>query len=494
MDAVKDRFSRLMPDPDVRRELWTKIIEAIERYASEVNTTRVSPVLDPEKIRSLLQPFDFKQPLDPLEAVDFVVKGLWEHQVHTPHQRYFGLFNPAPTTMGIAADTLVAAFNPQIAAWSHSPLAAEIEQHLIRTFGEKLGYNPSITDGVFCSGGAEANHTAMLGALVHKFSLFPRGGMRALASQPVVYISSQAHHSFLKAARFSGLGTDAVREIPVNENLQMDVAALSTQISKDRSAGFAPFMAVATAGTTAAGVIDPIIDVGEVAAREGLWFHVDAAWGGAVALVPAFRSLLEGIERADSITFDAHKWLSVPMGAGIYLTRHTDILDRTCRITADYMPREAARLAINDPYTHSMQWSRRFIGLKVFLSLVVAGWEGYETSIRHQMEMGELLRRELQKSQWRVINKTSLPVVCFVDQRDEQGLSPSHPTAIAEEAVSSGKTWISTTNLDKHTVVLRACITNYRTATEDILALVQILNEAREKITSQSRKQSPGAA
>lgn len=494
MEPTKSHFERLMLEPRVRDQVWSKIIERIEEYATRVNTTRVSPVLDPERIRSLLQPFDFEQALDPMEAVDFVVQGLWQHQVHTPHRRYFGLFNPAPTTMGIAADTLVAAFNPQMAAWSHSPLAAEIERHLIRSMGHRLGYDPSHTDGTFCSGGAEANHTAMLAALVSKFPQFARGGLRILESQPVLYVSNQAHHSFLKAARFCGLGTDAVREIPVNGNLQMDTKGLSLQIAKDRDADVAPLMVVATAGTTGAGVIDPIVDTAEIAGQEGLWFHVDAAWGGAAALVPEFRPILEGIALADSITFDAHKWLSVPMGAGIFLTRHIDILDRTCRITADYMPRDAAQLPINDPYTRSMQWSRRFIGLKVFLSLAVAGWEGYETSIRHQMEMGEFLRRELEGSQWKVINKTRLPVVCFADKKDERGESPSFLEAIAREVVSSGKAWISTTPLEGYTAVLRACITNYRTESEDIVALVQALNEARDKITSQSGKRSPGAA
>src|SRR5207344_2531572 len=118
------------------------------------------------------------QPADPLAALDFAVNGLWKHQVHTPHPRYYGLFNPAPSTMGIAADTLVAAFNPQIAAWSHSPFAAEVERHLVRAFGARLGY--AETDGVFCSGGAEANHTALLAALGSTFPAFGERGVRAL--------------------------------------------------------------------------------------------------------------------------------------------------------------------------------------------------------------------------------------------------------------------------------------------------------------------------
>jgi len=238
---------------------------------------------------------------------------------------------------------------------------------------------------------------------------------------------------------------------------------------------------VATGGTTNAGIVEPIAEIADIAADEGLWFHVDAAWGGAAVLVPELRHVLEGIERADSITFDAHKWLSVPMAAGLYLTRHKDILNRTCRITTGYMPRDAADLDVIDPYVHSLQWSRRFIGLKVFLSLAVAGWDGYEATIRHQAAMGDLLRRELEASKWKIVNKTRLPVVCFVDEESAGGESAAYLDRIADTVVSSGRGWISTTRLDANTPVLRACVTNYRTEAEDVVALVQVLNEARRQ-------------
>jgi glutamate/tyrosine decarboxylase-like PLP-dependent enzyme len=473
-----------------REEVWAYLSTVLEDYVSTVGMGRVAPPLDVEEIRSLLKPFTFEQPLQPREPLDFIVQGLWQHQVQTPHPRYFGLFNPAPTTMSIVADTLVAAFNPQLAAWSHSPLANEIERHLVRLLGQRFGYDPARADGTFASGGAEANHTALLTALVHAFPEFAQTGLRALAAQPVFYVTDQSHHSFIKAARFCGLGTEAVRVVPVTQKLQMDVDRLAAQVNQDRRAGFAPFMVVATAGTTNAGVIDPLEAVAQVATAAGLWFHVDAAWGGAAALVPELRPLLTGIAQADSITFDAHKWLSVPMGAGLYLTRHADILARTCGITTGYMPRDAAGLEVVDPYTHSLQWSRRFIGLKLFLSLAVAGWAGYETIIRHQVTMGDLLRQELEQAGWQVVNRTRLPVVCFVDRRSPAGTTAPYLEAIAREVVSSGQAWLSTTRLDQATPVLRACITNYRTAATDVVALVQALNEARPRIDRDAVNQS----
>ncbi|HEY6400800.1 MAG TPA: aminotransferase class V-fold PLP-dependent enzyme, partial [Blastocatellia bacterium] len=422
----------LMLNNQTREDLWRRLIEVIESYLTNIETARVAPELDVEKVRAALEGCDFAKPAGAVEALDFVADAMWRFQVHTGHPRYCGLFNPASTTMGIVADALVATFNPQLAAWSHSPFAADVERHLIRAFGQKFGYDLSATDGVLASGGAEANHTALLTALTNAFPEFCEHGLRALTAQPVFYVSSQAHHSFLKAARASGLGAAAVREAPVDGDLRMDVGALANRIKRDRSEGFRPLMIVATAGTTNAGVIDPVDELAEVASQERTWFHVDAAWGGAAALVPELRSALGGIEQADSITFDAHKWLSAPMGAGLYLTRHPEILKRTFGVATSYMPLDAVGLEVVDPFTHSIQWSRRFIGLKVFMSLMVAGWEGYAEVIRHQTTMGDRLRQKLQASGWAVVNRTPLPVVCFVDGALLQGATAEYLEAVCK--------------------------------------------------------------
>jgi glutamate/tyrosine decarboxylase-like PLP-dependent enzyme len=475
-----------MLDEAERARLWARTLEVIEDYARNVGRARVSPSINLEEIRGLLAGVDFRDALDPVEAVDLVARGLWQHQVHTPHPKYFGLFNPAPTSASIAADTLVAAFNPQMAAWSHNPFAAEVERHLVRALGERFGYHVEETDGTFCSGGAEANHTALLTALVHSFPAFAARGVRALPAQPVFYISGQSHHSFLKAARLCGLGTESVREVPVDEDSKMDVRRLSAAVHEDLADGYLPFMAVGTAGTTSAGVIDPLGEIADACERERLWFHVDAAWGGAAVIVPEMRGLLNGIERADSITFDAHKWLSVPMGAGLYLTRHREILNRTFSTHTSYMPRESEEFGTDDPYMHSIQWSRRFIGLKVFLSLAVAGWKGYETAIRHQTEMGALLRAELGAAGWKVVNRTELPLACFIDAQNEQGAAAGYLEEIAREVLREGHAWISTTRLGQDVPVLRACVTNYRTEAGDVRSLIESLNEARVRVSGRA--------
>jgi glutamate/tyrosine decarboxylase-like PLP-dependent enzyme len=469
----------LMLEAEARRALWQRLVEAIERYTAEVGTAPVAPAADPEAIRQRLARFDFAAPSDPLAALDFVVDGLWREQVHSAHPRYFGLFNPAPTTASIAADALVAAFNPQLATWSHSPFAVEIEQHLIRALAERFGYDPARAEGTFTTGGAEANQTAVHVALTRAFPEVARRGLLALRSQPLIYVSPEGHHSILKAARLAGLGAESVREIRADSRLRMRPDDLAARIREDREAGSSPFLVVANAGTTGAGVIDPLEEIAQIADEERLWLHVDAAWGGAAALVPELRPALAGIARAGSITFDAHKWLSVPMGAGLFLTRHPGLLERTFRVATGYMPKESGAGPAPDPYTQSIQWSRRFIGLKIFLSLAVAGWEGYEAALRHQAAMGDRLREGLRAAGWTVVNETPLPLVCFAGT-EREGRTPAFLEAVAAKVVASGEAWISTVSLGGEAgTALRACITNYRTGPEDVDALIASLDRAR---------------
>jgi len=476
---MTDADALLLP-AKVRQELWLRLVEAIERYLNEVDKAPVAGLSSPAELRELLAAWDFAEPVAAAKALDFAVENLWRHQVHTPHPRYFGLFNPAPATMAIAGDALAAAFNPQLAAWSHSPFAAEVEQHLVRSLAGRFGYDPARAEGSFTSGGAEANLTAVTVALLRAFPEVGRRGLLALRSQPSVYLSPLAHHSFVKAARLAGLGTDAVREVAVDGAMRMRADDLAARLAADRADGYSPFLVVATAGSTGTGTIDPIAALADVAEREGIWLHVDAAWGGAAVLLPELRQALAGIERASSLTFDPHKWLSMPMGAGLFLTRQPGALERTFRIATGYMPRAAGQPAGQapavDPYAHSVQWSRRFIGLKLFLSLAVAGWRGYEESLRHQVAMGERLRRGLAEQGWTLVNETPLPIVCFT----RGDAPPSRLEALAAAVVASGEAWISTVNVDSGTA-LRACITNFRTGAADVDALIASVGRAWQR-------------
>ena len=480
IDSSPETHPLLLDEP-TRASLWSTLVSEIEHYLQSVDQLPVSPSLDAPAIRAFAESFTFDRPLPAAETLRTIATHLTRYQVHTPHPNYYGLFNPAASTMSIAADALAAALNPQLAAWSHSPLAAEMELHLIRSLAGKFGIPRDLADGVFTSGGAEANHTALLTALFRRWPELGAKGLRALDRQPVFYVSAEGHHSFLKAAKASGLGADALREIEVDSSLRMIPGALRAALARDLAQGFAPFLAVATAGTTGAGAIDPVPEVARIARDHNLWFHLDAAWGGAAALVPELRPLLHGAEQADSITFDAHKFLSVSMGAGIYLTRHPDILTRSFGTLTAYMPKEGERLQAVDAFSHSMQWSRRFTGLKLFLSLAVAGWEGYAGTIRHQIAMGELLRTQLRDHGWRIVNDTPLPLVCFTD--DNAAWDLAHCQRVANAVIASGQAWMSTIQVGtQKQPALRACITSFRTEPRHVETLLAALNQARRTL------------
>ena len=456
-------------DASDRARLWPEVIEALEAALGQ-DDLPTPTTLDADEVRAFVARFDPGTPLSPGEALRFAVEGLSRYTVNFRSPRYFGLFDPAPAAMGVVADALVAAFNPQLAAWLASPFAIEAERSLVQAFGERFGFLPDTTDGTFTSGGAEANLTAVVAAATHTFPELAQRGVRSLSGQPVFYVSEEGHPSFHKAARVAGLGEEAARRVPVDGRLRLDLDALRAAIAEDRSSGRAPFLVVGTAGTTGAGVIDPLDDLADLAAAEGLWFHGDAAWGGAAALIPELRPALAGIERADSVTFDPHKLLSVPMGAGLFLTRRRDVLGATFHVSTSYVPGGGDLV---DPYAHSLQWSRRFIGLKVLLALAVAGWEGYAAVLRRQVAMAELLRERLDVARWRVVNETPLPLVCFVDAEG------ADPDAVIETVNASGRARIFGATLAPGLRVIRAAITNHATGPEDVEALVDALGDAR---------------
>ena len=303
--------------------------------------------------------------------------------------------------------------------------------------------------------------------------------LRERGQRPLVYVSSQSHHSFIKITRMTGLGTHALRQVPVSANGTMNARALDAMLRDDRSAGGVPVLVVGTAGTTGSGAIDPLDDLAEVARRHGAWFHVDAAWGGAAAFVPRLRPLLRGMERADSITWDAHKWLSVPMGAGMFFCRHPEAVRRAFAVTATYMPPPVsdADLAAIDPFNTTAQWSRRAIGLKVFMALAELGLDGYARLIEQQTALGDEIRRGLVADDWIVVNSTMLPVVNFTNADLRAGRYTA--ADLLGALYARGRVWISELRMANGEPALRACVTSYRSTSEDVATLLAELAAAR---------------
>jgi aromatic-L-amino-acid/L-tryptophan decarboxylase len=431
----------------------------VERVERDIANGPIVPDVAPHEIRSYLAArYDFTKPMALEDVTADVEEMMRKWQVQVTHPRYFGLFNPSVSLASVVGDTLAAMYNPQLATWRTSPAANEIEGHTLAWLAGKFGL-PATTSTSFTTGGAEANLSAVIVALTRAFPEYGEGGLRSLDASPTIYLTREAHDSFNKIAHMTGIGRRALRTIATDRDLKMDLQDLARQVAEDRRDGRAPVMVVATAGTTAAGAIDPLADLAQFCRAEKLWLHVDAAWGGAAILSPRLRGHLAGIEAADSITCDAHKWFSVPMGAGMFFCRHPDAVGEAFRAQTSYMPGKTD--AVADPYTSSVQWSRRFIGLKLFIALAHQGESGYVEMIEHQARMGDVLRESVERAGWRVVNRTPLPLVCFT--RD--GLVASNFLAALYERQIA---WMSEVRLGDEAPVVRACVTSFRTKESDI--------------------------
>ena len=453
---------------------WARLRAEVEAQAT-IRDRPVMPDVTPAEVRDYLASrytFDEPVPLDRL--TDEVARLLREWTVHVTHPRYFGLFNPSVHRAGVVADALAALVNPQLAAWSHAPAANEIERLTLRRLADALGLDEG--HAAFTSGGAEANLTAVLAALAHRCPEASRAGVGALRQRPALYVTGESHHSFVKIARMTGLGTDALREVPTTDRFTLDPDALDRQIQADVEDGWCPLAVVATAGTTGAGLVDPLSAIADVAERHGAWLHVDAAWGGSFALVPRLRPAFAGIERADSVTWDAHKGLSVPMGAGMAFCRHPEAVRQAFAISTSYMP-AAAGDGLDDPYATTAQWSRRAIGLKVFMTLAEHGLGGIADLVDRQAQLGDELRRQLATAGYAVVNDTPLPVVCFTHADIRSGaLSTADVVARVYER---RRVWLSDVVLGGQERVLRACVTSFRSDASDVAALVEEVDRAR---------------
>lgn len=456
---------RLFFDESTRSSLENFLIGRLRRSRKTVANGSVSPTIDLNSFRETLKSKTFAEP-ESLEAVlEWTISSLETGTVQMTHPRYFGLFNPLPTLPSIFADQIAAEFNPQVCVWSHAPTAVEIENHVVKQLAERVGLRNN-SGGHFTSGGAEANNTALVCALTTSNSNFSSQGARSFSGQPRVYVSKESHLAWFKIAHQLGLGRDAVRLISTDGLGRMNTQELQRAIVFDRKNGDVPVFVAATAGTTNAGVVDPLIEIDSIAKSNKIWFHVDAAWGGALVASEKFRDVLDGIENADSVTIDAHKWFATTMGAGIFLIREKSILSNTFYVSTDYMPSNDSSV---DFYVNSIQWSRRFVGLRLFLSLCSAGWKGYGQHVEHCIAMIDKLAESMVAKGWTLANDSRMAVACLIPP---EGSPPVHQ--IVGRVVDSGSSWVSMTRFEGKEVI-RACATNGSLQVSDVEVLVEDL-------------------
>jgi glutamate/tyrosine decarboxylase-like PLP-dependent enzyme len=451
-------------------EEWDDYLTAVLASASlRVPRGQVTPTVDRRALRADLDAFDFQAPVPFGELVNWVIARMEDGVVHMNHPRYLGLFNPAPSFPAKFADRIVASFNPQLATATTSPAAVEIEAHVARMVAARTGLPPGAV-GHFTSGGSEANYTALICALTRAHPDFAGKGARAFTGQPVFYISADSHLAWIKIAHQAGIGRDAARLVPTDGMGRMSVEVLSALLRADIAEGRVPVMIVATAGTTNAGMIDPLEDCGTLARKYGLWYHVDAAWGGGLIASGRSRGRLAGIERASSVTIDAHKWFATTMGCGMILIADPTVPAATFNVRTSFMPSHTPDI---DPYVTTAQWSRRFLGLRLFMALGAVGWAGYEEHVEHAILLARDLASAAARRGWSVVNDPALAVVCLTPPAG----SPPVKEIVAR-VLATGDAWISAARFEGQDVV-RACITNGETSGRDIAVVVDLLEQAR---------------
>ncbi|WP_372370066.1 aspartate aminotransferase family protein [Candidatus Uabimicrobium sp. HlEnr_7] len=472
--------SLLLPE-EKRREAWKNLGEKLEDYIKSVDDLNVPQNATAESIHSILKTVDFAKEIDVNEAIEWTNSLLKKHLLHIASADYYGVFNPQASSMSLIADAFLAVYNPQLASSASAMLCIEMENHLLRFFANKFGLNETTTKGSFTSGATEANFMALLCALAEKIDNYRSNGLKKLDKWPVVYCSQESHGSIKRSCRISGLGTDALQVIDVVDNLQMNLEQLEQQINEDIKEGRLPLMVVANLGSTSSGTIDNLDGIAKIAKKYNIWFHVDAAWGGAALLLEEYSYLRESMENADSVSFDPHKWLSIAIGCGMFLVKRGHLLRQTFSIESTaYMPDETQINEQSEPYRDTLQWSRRFTGLKLFLTLLVHGEKGYSDVLQHQIDIGKYLKEQLQKNSWQVLNSTPWPVACFVDTKHNCDVKE-----LLNLVNSKGDTWITNTELMwKKRPVLRVGISNFRTDKENIDKLITALENARTSLVA----------
>jgi aromatic-L-amino-acid decarboxylase len=425
------------------------------------------------------------EPLSDREIFGYLRELMLQYSVYPGHPRFMGYISGPGTVPGAVGDLLAAALNQNLGGWRLSPGATEIELALIQWFAGRFGL-PEGSGGLLLSGGAMANFTCLKvardrGAGWNVRSDGTRGHPRLL-----IYASGEVHAVVRRAADMLGLGIDAVRDLPVDDRYRLRVDALEAAIARDRAAGMQPLAVVGSAGTTATGSIDPLDRIAGACERERLWFHVDAAYGGPAILAPDLRPLLKGIERADSIAFDPHKWLYTPLSGGCALFRNISHAYDSFHTEASYTVEDTERTGTTFDFgSHGPQWSRGFSALKIWLSLLAHGEDAYARRISHDAELARYLASRVEVHPALLLAAPpSLGVCCFRYVPPDLKRSGAGREAYLDELNArlmtdvqlDGRAYCSNAILGER-FVLRACIVNFRTEAEDVDALIDVVSE-----------------
>lgn len=416
------------------------------------------------------------------EVLDRAARDILPLGLRLDHPRSFGFIPSSPTWPGILADFMAAGYNINACSWLCASGPSQLELVVIDWFRRWLGY-PEGAGGLFTSGGSAASLDAFVAA-------------REAAGHPqrgTIYLSDQSHTALLRAANIVGIRRECIRRIPSDRSFRMDMEALKRSVSKDRADGYTPVAIGANAGAGSTGAIDPLEAMAQFCSEESIWLHVDAAYGGFAVLTEAGKRLLRGIERADSIGLDAHKWLFQPYEAGCLLVRDIHTLETAFELRHDML--QDTYWGANHPNfsVRGLQLSRSFRALKVWMSIQTFGMAAFRRSVANAMELAVQAEAYIQASPTlEVTNPVSLGIVCFrinpADAAFEETALEEINRKVLAQILWNNSAFISSTLL-RRKFSLRLCIINHNTTWDDVLETLQAIERFGREGSAESLKQ-----
>jgi aromatic-L-amino-acid decarboxylase len=456
------------------RPLAHRVVDLLADYLESLEHHPVTPQDPPERIRAL-----FDEPLprrgsDGAAVLEELQEKLFPYCVHVNHPGYFGLITPTPTPLGILGDFIASTINQNVGSSTIGPAATEIERRTVRWLCDLVGFGPD-AGGNLTSGGAMANLIAA--KLGRDFASHDTAQHRGVREPFVAYVSEERHVSVDKAFDMVGIGRDLIRCLPTDEQFRLRPDLIEAAIDEDKRRGFRPAVLVAMGGSTATGSVDPLAELADIADRERMWFHVDAAYGGGVLLSSKRAGALAGIDRAHSITLDPHKWFFAPLDAGAVLVRSEHFLTESFGITPPYLTTAPDRYQF---YVHGFEQSRRFRSLKVWMSFKRYGADAIgaaiDRNIEHAEQLYELARRD---SSFECVNAPVMSAICL----RYRGQDLRFHQRVASEIERAGRYWISTTVL-KGRPAFRINPVNFRTQETHIAGFFHDLQEVCGRFAS----------
>jgi aromatic-L-amino-acid decarboxylase len=470
------------PGPEDVRAIGRAATEWIARHFAALRDLPVIPDVTPARTFALFAEPLPEQPTPWPELFARFEREVAPNSFHLPSPRYFGLMNPTPLPIAVFGEAMAAALNQNLGAWHHSPAATGVERIVVRWLCELAGY-PAGAFGSLTPGGSLANTTGLKIGLAATVPETTTGGLWGLAKRPVLYASAEAHFSIEKSANILGLGSSGgMRKVPVDRNSRLDVAALRRMVAEDRAAGLAPFCVVGIAGVTSNGVIDPLDAIADAARDLGLWYHVDAAYAAGGLMSEALRPRFRGIERADSITMDPHKWWFMPYPCGAILTRDGQAGRRAFWSDAVYIPQTDDAIEFRD---HGLAGSRPFSALKLWMAMKMVGRRAYGRMADEQVALTERFVAELTKDgDWEAVTPvdTAIAAVRYTGKSPDGEAGSGSQTdrqqdQIVARVLAARRNWISpTTTVGKRAI--RVMVISYLTRWQHLEELIGELRKA----------------